>query len=51
VRHPGRLPGRVSEKMRQEDEKEVQMDNETDTVGGYAVPMDPMDLLQCDSCQ
>jgi len=27
------------------------MDNETDTVGGYAVPMDPMDLLQCDSCQ
>jgi hypothetical protein len=31
--------------------KEVLMDNETDTVGGYAVPMDPMDLLQCDSCQ
>ncbi|TBN55581.1 ribonucleotide-diphosphate reductase subunit beta [Glaciihabitans arcticus] len=26
------------------------MDNE-DTVGGYAVPVDPMDLLQCDSCQ
>jgi len=22
-----------------------------DTVGGYAVPVDPMDLLQCDSCQ
>ncbi|MBT4909199.1 MAG: ribonucleotide-diphosphate reductase subunit beta [Microbacteriaceae bacterium] len=23
----------------------------TTTVEGYAVPMDPMDLLQCDSCQ
>jgi len=22
-----------------------------ETVGGYAVPVDPMDLLQCDSCQ
>ncbi|MBT4909326.1 MAG: ribonucleotide-diphosphate reductase subunit beta [Actinobacteria bacterium] len=22
-----------------------------DNVGGYAVPVDPMDLLQCDSCQ
>lgn len=21
------------------------------TIGGYAVPVDPMDLLQCDSCQ
>ncbi|WP_344772527.1 hypothetical protein [Gryllotalpicola kribbensis] len=28
------------------------MDYESnDTVGGYAVPVDPMDLLQCDSCQ
>jgi hypothetical protein len=35
----------------QEDFGEDLMDNETDTVGGYAVPMDPMDLLQCDSCQ
>ncbi|MDH2444199.1 ribonucleotide-diphosphate reductase subunit beta [Amnibacterium sp. CER49] len=25
--------------------------NDIDQVGGYAVPMDPMDLLQCDSCQ
>jgi hypothetical protein len=25
--------------------------NELDQVDGYAVPMDPMDLLQCDSCQ
>jgi hypothetical protein len=23
----------------------------TDFVGGYGVPMDPMDMLQCDSCQ
>ena len=27
------------------------MDNDSDNVGGYAVPVDPMDLLQCDSCQ
>lgn len=27
------------------------MDNDNDTVGGYAVPVDPMDLLQCESCQ
>jgi hypothetical protein len=23
----------------------------TDSVGGYSAPVDPMDLLQCDSCQ
>ncbi len=23
----------------------------TELIGGYGVPMDPMDLLQCDSCQ
>jgi hypothetical protein len=22
-----------------------------DQVDGYAIPLDPMDLLQCDSCQ
>ncbi|RII93812.1 ribonucleotide-diphosphate reductase subunit beta [Clavibacter michiganensis] len=22
-----------------------------DTFGGYAIPVDPMELLQCDSCQ
>ncbi|NHN44772.1 ribonucleotide-diphosphate reductase subunit beta [Chryseoglobus frigidaquae] len=27
------------------------MDNDNETVGGYAVPVDPMDLLQCESCQ
>jgi len=26
-------------------------DNDNDTVGGYDVPVDPMDMLQCDSCQ
>jgi len=25
--------------------------NELDSVGGYSVPVDPMDDLQCDSCQ
>ena len=29
---------------------EALMDNDT-TFGGYEVPVDPMDLLQCDSCQ
>ncbi|MET0302674.1 MAG: ribonucleotide-diphosphate reductase subunit beta [Microbacteriaceae bacterium] len=23
----------------------------TDLIGGYDIPVDPMDLLQCDSCQ
>ncbi|MSX39580.1 MAG: ribonucleotide-diphosphate reductase subunit beta [Actinobacteria bacterium] len=27
------------------------MDFDNDSVDGYAVPVDPMDLLQCDSCQ
>jgi hypothetical protein len=30
---------------------EAIMNFENDTVGGYAVPVDPMDDLQCDSCQ
>jgi len=30
--------------------RRIVMENE-DNVGGYAVPVDPMDLLQCDSCQ
>jgi hypothetical protein len=25
--------------------------NDTDSVGGYSVPVDPMDDLQCESCQ
>jgi hypothetical protein len=29
--------------------KEPEMDQ--DRVGGYDVPIDPMDMLQCDSCQ
>ena len=33
------------------DNEEVHMDNDNDFVGGYAVPVDPMDDLQCDSCQ
>ncbi len=31
-------------------QKEVAM-NDVDTVGGYAVPVDPMDDLMCESCQ
>jgi len=27
------------------------MDNDNNFVGGYAIPVDPMDDLQCDSCQ
>jgi len=27
------------------------MENNNETIGGYAVPVDPMDDLQCDSCQ
>jgi len=30
--------------------KEANMDNDNN-VGGYEIPVDPMDLLQCDSCQ
>jgi len=30
--------------------RRIAMEND-DNVGGYAVPVDPMDLLQCDSCQ
>jgi hypothetical protein len=47
---PGTAPGTVSLKRARRLE-EVRMDNDSDTVGGYAVPVDPMDLLQCDSCQ
>lgn len=24
---------------------------ETENIGGYSVPVDPMDMLGCDSCQ
>jgi hypothetical protein len=34
----------------QTDFEEVPM-NDIDTVGGYSVPVDPMDDLQCESCQ
>ena len=35
--------------MKRRTNKEATMNE--DNVGGYAVPVDPMDLLQCDSCQ
>ena len=28
-----------------------QIMNDVDSVGGYSVPVDPMDDLQCESCQ
>ena len=31
-------------------QRETDMDNDNN-VGGYDVPVDPMDDLQCDSCQ
>jgi hypothetical protein len=40
-----------SEYLPKEDLRRIDMDNDSDNVGGYAVPVDPMDLLQCDSCQ
>jgi hypothetical protein len=48
-RHPGARIAKVA--TRTEISEEAFMDYENDTVGGYAVPVDPMDLLQCDSCQ
>jgi len=27
------------------------MNFDTESIDGYAVPVDPMDMLQCDSCQ
>lgn len=35
---------------RYENLMEANMDNDNN-VGGYEIPVDPMDLLQCDSCQ
>lgn len=29
----------------------VAMNDDDEQVGGYSVPVDPMDLLQCDNCQ
>lgn len=31
--------------------EERSMNFDTESIDGYAVPVDPMDLLQCDSCQ
>ena len=29
----------------------MQKENLTETIGEYEIPVDPMDQLQCDSCQ
>ena len=31
--------------------RRIVMNFGTESIDGYAVPVDPMDLLQCDSCQ
>lgn len=41
----------LSEKLTKPIRQEKHMDRETDTVGEYQVPVDPMDDNQCDSCQ
>lgn len=49
--HPPReKPGQGSLPEREAGHRRYGM-NDIDTVGGYAVPVDPMDDLQCESCQ
>jgi len=44
--------GVIVSKEKSKISEEATMEFEgNDTVGGYAVPVDPMDMLQCDSCQ
>ena len=31
--------------------RRIVMNFDTESIDGYAIPVDPMDLLQCDSCQ
>jgi hypothetical protein len=33
------------------ERKGAVMNFDTESIDGYAIPVDPMDLLQCDSCQ
>jgi hypothetical protein len=40
----------TGEGRRQRAEGDV-MNFDTESIDGYAIPVDPMDLLQCDSCQ
>ena len=37
--------------MNRMNEGGTTLNEENQVVDGYSVPMDPMDLLQCDSCQ
>jgi hypothetical protein len=51
-KHRGGETERTGFKAREQTQGEAIMDYENnDSVGGYAVPVDPMDMLQCDSCQ
>ena len=49
---PQECGGNVSQTRITSLRQEAKMDfDNSDNIGGYAVPVDPMDLLQCDSCQ
>jgi hypothetical protein len=49
---PQECGGNVSHTRIKYLRQEAKMDfDNSDNIGGYAVPVDPMDLLQCDSCQ
>jgi hypothetical protein len=48
-KHGGHPPS-TGEGRRQRAEGAV-MNFDTESIDGYAIPVDPMDLLQCDSCQ
>lgn len=43
------VAARTSKFQNKENQETLIMDN--DKVDGYYIPQDPMDLLQCDSCQ
>ena len=36
---------------RRHEQTGASMNFDTESIDGYAIPVDPMDLLQCDSCQ
>jgi hypothetical protein len=51
-----KLGGQVVEDNKKEQallhrQRGTAMNEDKDTIGGYAIPVDPMDFLQCDSCQ
>lgn len=37
--------------MNPREEATAEQEQNTDTIGGYVIPVDPMDDLGCESCQ